>query len=109
MVILFDFSICTWCKIHFKAIELEVNDFCGKLSLLVQNAPESKTSNVLVTSAFGHVTPSYGNRTEWSLPPIRSLFILLITKSDNRAAGVIFVYHEYDYRSNWTTRSLVTN
>ena len=39
---------------------------------------------------------SNGNRTEWS--PIRSVIIRVITKSDDRAAGVRFVYHEYDYR-----------
>ena len=27
----------------------------------------------------------------------------MIKKSDDRAAGVRFVYHEYDYRPNWTT------
>ena len=43
------------------------------------------------------------NRTEWS--PIRSVIIRVITKSDGRAARVRFVYHEYDYRLNWTTRS----
>ena len=48
-----------------------------------------------------------GNRTEWS--PIRSVIIRVITKSDDRAAGVRFVYHKYDYRQNWTTRSLITN
>ena len=48
-----------------------------------------------------------GNRTEWS--PIRSVIIRVITKSDDRAAGVRFVYNEYDYRQNWTTRSLITN
>ena len=53
------------------------------------------------------LTLSNGNRTEWS--PIRSVIIRVITKSDDRAAGVRFVYHEYDYRPNWTTRSLVTN
>ena len=37
------------------------------------------------------------------------LLIRVITKSDDRAAGVQFVYHEYDYRLNWTTRSLITN
>ena len=42
-----------------------------------------------------------GNRTEWS--PIRSVIIRVIIKSDDRAAGVRFVYHEYDYRPNWTT------
>ena len=44
-----------------------------------------------------------GNRTEWS--PVRSVVIREITKSDDRAAGVRFVYHEYDYtrdyRQNW--------
>ena len=50
---------------------------------------------------------SNGNRTEWS--PIRSVIIRVITKSDDRAAGVQFVYHEYDYRQNWTTRSRITN
>ena len=38
---------------------------------------------------------SNGNRTEWS--PIRSVIIRVITKSDDRAAGVRFVYHEYDW------------
>ena len=50
---------------------------------------------------------SNGNRTEWS--PIRSVIILVITKSDDRAAGVRFVYHEYDYRLNWTTLSPIIN
>ena len=35
---------------------------------------------------------SNGNRTEWS--PIRSAIIRVITKSDDRAAGVRFVKHE---------------
>ena len=50
---------------------------------------------------------SNGNRTEWS--PIRSVIIRVITKSDDRAAGVRFVHREYDYRPNWTTQSLITN
>ena len=49
----------------------------------------------------------YDNRTEGS--PIRSVIILVITKSDDCAAGVRFVYHEYDYRLNWTTRSPIIN
>ena len=32
----------------------------------------------------------------------------VITKSDDRAAGVRFFNHENDYRPNWTTRSLIT-
>ena len=35
-----------------------------------------------------------GSRTEWN--PIRSVIIRVITKPDDRAAGVRFVYHEYD-------------
>ena len=53
-----------------------------------------------------HPSLSNGNRTEWS--PIRSVIIRVITKSDDRIAGVQFLYHEYDYRPNWTTRSLKT-
>ena len=49
---------------------------------------------------------SNGNTTEWS--PIRSVIIQVITKSDDSAAGVRFVYYEYDYRQNWTTQSLIT-
>ena len=40
-----------------------------------------------------------GNRTEWS--PIRSVIIGVITKSDDRAVGVRFVYQEYDYWPNF--------
>ena len=35
--------------------------------------------------------------------------IRLITESDDRVAGVRFVYHTNDYRPDWTTRSLTTN
>ena len=44
---------------------------------------------------------SNGNMTKWS--PIRSVIIRVITKSDDCAAGVRFVYHKYDYRPNWMT------
>ena len=50
---------------------------------------------------------SLGNRTEWS--PIRSVIIRVITKSDDRPAGVRFVYHKYNYRPIWMTRSPITN
>ena len=50
---------------------------------------------------------SNGNRTEWS--PIRSVITRVMTKSDDRAAGVRFVYHEYDYRPNGTTLSPIIN
>ena len=61
---------------------------------------------ILPARVTSHII-SNGNRTEWS--PIRSVIIRVIAKSDDRAAGVRFVYHEYDYRQNWTTRSLITN
>ena len=60
-----------------------------------------------ITSDIKMAVISNGNRTEWS--PIRSVIIRVITKSDDRAAGVRFVYHEYDYRPNWTTRGPITN
>ena len=60
-----------------------------------------------ITSDIKMGVISNGNRTEWS--PIRSVIIRVITKSDDRAAGVRFVYHEYDYRPNWTTRGPITN
>ena len=47
---------------------------------------------------FVKVMTSNGNRTECS--PIRSVIIRVITKSDNRVAGVRFVYHECDYGQN---------
>jgi len=53
------------------------------------------------------VNVSYGNKTERS--PTRSVVVGVITKSDDRAAGVRFVYPIYDYRPNWTTRGLITN
>ena len=67
---------------------------------------EHRIRFILPARGASHII-SNGNRTEWS--PIRSVIIRVITKSDDRAAGVRFVYHEYDYRQNWTTRSLVTN
>ena len=65
------------------------------------------TVKAQIRENFDIVMISNGNRTEWS--PIRSVIIRVITKSDDRAAGVRFVYHEYDYRPNWTTRSPITN
>ena len=48
---------------------------------------------------------SNSNRAEWSL--IRSVIIRVKTKSDDGAAGVLFVYHEYEYRPNWTTHEVL--
>ena len=47
---------------------------------------------------------SNGNRAEWR--PFQSIFIRVITKSDDSETRVRFVYHEYDNRPNWTTRNL---
>ena len=63
--------------------------------------------NQLERALYGNFIISNGNRTEWS--PIQSVIIRVITKSDDHAVGVRFVYHEYDYRLNWTTRSPIIN
>ena len=63
---------------------------------------DDKRGNSLLTLII-----SNGNRTERS--PIRSVIMRVITKSDDRAAGARFVYHEYDYRLNWTTQSPIIN
>ena len=60
-----------------------------------------------MTDKMTTITISNGNRTEWS--PIRSVIIRVMTKSDDRAAGVRFVYHEYDYIPNWTTQSPIAS
>ena len=69
--------------------------------------PKNINSITIIITLEGIERISSGNRTEWS--PIRSVIIRVITKSDDRAAGVRFVYHEYDYRPNWTTRLPITN
>ena len=52
----------------------------------VDNKAEKNHTNITqVTFIVGN-----GNRTEWS--PIQSVIIRVITKSDDRAAGVRFVY-----------------
>ena len=76
-----------------------------KLQVLVSfqfRFPTTLDKITLTSTVMGN-----GNRIEWS--PIRSVIIRVITKSDDLAAGVRFVCHEYDYRPNWTTRSLITN
>ena len=65
------------------------------------------TDDVIHSTQYHIMYISNGNRTEWS--PISSVIIQVITKSDDCAAGVRFVSHEYDYRLNWTTRSPITN
>ena len=65
-------------------------------SIAVRKMLETVAS-LLKLNACMHNTISNGNRTEWS--PIRSV-IQVITK---------FVDHEYDYRPNWTTQSLIAD
>ena len=83
------------------------NDINQASNVLNQEAPVSVIISVrlrpvlrkiAVRFARQSLTIRNGNRTE--LSPIRS---------DVRAAGVRFVNHEYDYRPNWATRSLITN
>ena len=62
--------------------------------------------DLIIINPFWQKWISNGNRTECS--PVRSVIIQVITKSDDRAGGVRLVSHEYDYRPNWTTRSLIT-
>ena len=51
----------------------------------------------MITVALGYLLLiNSGKRTEWS--PIRFGIIKVITKSDDREAGIRFVNHEYDYR-----------
>ena len=90
---------------------------CLHFTMLARNptnqlvcSPLNQIQQIKNLRSYAHVvikTISNGNRTEWS--PIRSVIIRVITKSDDRAAGVRFVYHEYHYRPNWTTRSPITN
>ena len=60
--------------------------------------------SVKITASFQrqHLIQLYsfsnGNRTEWS--PVRSAIIQVITKLDNHAARVRFIYLEYDYLPN---------
>ena len=42
------------------------------------------------------------------LSGVRSVIIRVIAKLEDRPAGVRFVCHEYHYRQNWMTRSLIT-
>ena len=76
------------------------------LYLKYKKTPCDSAALKITAPKYGLVICS-GNRTEWS--PIRSVIIQVITKSDDRSAEVRFVYHQYDYRPNWTTRSLITN
>ena len=62
--------------------------------LMISNRPRaSRSSDFEITRAINN-----GSRTEWS--PIRPVIIRVITKSDDREAGVQFVNYEYDYRLN---------
>ena len=89
-------------------IELSGVQFWSEIILVISNRTRAARSfDFEITRMISDLIICNGNRTEWS--PIRSVIIRVITKSDDRATGVRFVYHEYDYRQNWTTRSLITN
>ena len=76
------------CFITFYCIQLPL--FCTVLRKNCTVLSQSKSSNLIMYI-------------------IKSVIIRVITKSDDRAAGVRFVYHEYAYRLNWTTRSPIIN
>ena len=78
----------------------QINDLIGWMR---KNIRAARAARPLVQFFDLVCQISNGNRTQWS--PIRSVIRRVITKSDDRAAGVRFVYHEYDNRLNWTTRS----
>ena len=62
------------------------------------------TPRLVVHQPWPELRISNGNRTEWS--STRTVIIRVMTKSDDRAAGVRFIYHKYDYILTWTTQSL---
>ena len=70
----------------------------SKRPLRIRNTSREYISSRLRQITQTSVLIRHGNRTEWS--SILSVKIRIITKSDNRAAGVRFVYREYDYRPN---------
>ena len=74
----------------------------GIIKVMVDVISQSRRLITLTVTSI-----SNGSRTEWS--PIQSVIIQVIKKSDDHAAGVRFVYHKYDYRLNWTTRSPIIN
>ena len=76
---------------------LSADIICSERRTVFQGRSSRKTASFEEQIKSKRV--SDGNRIDWS--PIRSVIIRVITKSDDRA----FVYHEYDYRLNWTTRS----
>ena len=74
---------------------------------LHENETACRTHFLLIGFALRIVLKQRHNRTRKT--PIRSVIVRVITTLDDREAGVRFLYHrEYDYRPNWTTRSLIT-
>ena len=70
-----------------------VKQYCHFRSIKGLKRPTEFVMDTIIT------WPSYqricnGNRSDWS--SIRSVIIRVIAKSDDREAGVRFVYHEYD-------------
>ena len=54
-----------------------------------------------------HLPSCYRTVCYWTVCYRTVQFKLVINKSDSRCAVVRFCYHSYDYRPNWTTRSLI--
>jgi len=73
---------CISHTVHGSVLPFTLFQFCSKFVLLLW---------VIKTTC----TINNGNKTEWS--PISSVMIRVITKPDDRAVGVPFVYHEYDH------------
>jgi len=95
------------CTLSF-TVCVQYSYHCSLLSFLLKILIPIIRCFLCYYNTFEHCKIStYGNRTEWS--PIRSVIIRVITKSDDRTAGVRFVYHEHDYRPNRTTLSPIIN
>ena len=78
-----------------KGTKKYLNYLHGKRKMWIQKITIIKKKNGIFITTI--ILRSDGNGTEWS--PIRSVIIRVITKSDDRAAGVRFVYHESYYQS----------
>ena len=80
---------------HLFLISIDLAEIIHLSTVTQENVDRKKNVDYLefyITKII--TTISNGNRTEWS--PIRSVIIRVITRSDDLAAGVRFVSHEYD-------------
>ena len=83
-----------------------VSDFTirhpSKFSNLARN--NSKDENLESSNAW----PSMCSRVHLNFPDFHLCWCKLI-QLNSKPYDYLFVYHEYDYRLNWTTQSLITN